>query len=144
VRHDTGMKRFVRGFMAKRWYLNIFNILYAMGALCLAGLGAYGAIEVSFCGLDEYILFRTNTNGLEPHRSLLQRRGEFLCLPLAVAGMSVRISLRGEELAMLFVAYAGFIRGILWPCCSFSPRWIFGVESWLYDDFFLGPSDTTQ
>jgi len=48
VRHDTGMKRFVRGFMAKRWYLNIFNILYAMGALCLAGLGAYGAIEVGF------------------------------------------------------------------------------------------------
>lgn len=45
VKHDSGMKRMMRGFFARRWYQNIFNIIYMLGALALAGLGAYGAIE---------------------------------------------------------------------------------------------------
>jgi len=45
TRHDGGFKRFWRGFTAGRWYLNVFNILYCLGALTLAALGAYGAIE---------------------------------------------------------------------------------------------------
>lgn len=44
IKHDTGIKRFMRGFMGKRWYLNVFNILYMLGALCLSALGAYGSI----------------------------------------------------------------------------------------------------
>lgn len=46
IHHDTGLKRMVRGFFAKRWYLNVFNILYGLGALALAALGTYSAIEV--------------------------------------------------------------------------------------------------
>jgi hypothetical protein len=46
VRHDSGMKRMIRGFMAKRMLVNVFNILYTMGALCLAALGAYASITV--------------------------------------------------------------------------------------------------
>jgi hypothetical protein len=46
VRHDSGMKRMMRGFMKGKWYMNVFNILYTLGALCLAALGAYSAIEV--------------------------------------------------------------------------------------------------
>ncbi|TLD31803.1 Amino acid transporter [Venturia nashicola] len=46
VRRDGGMKRIKRGFMGGMWYLNIFNVVYVLGALCLAALGAYSAIEV--------------------------------------------------------------------------------------------------
>ncbi|KAF7177776.1 hypothetical protein CNMCM7691_006210 [Aspergillus felis] len=48
VRHDHGVRRFVRGFLAqgpKELALSIFNIFYVLGALALAGLGAYSAIE---------------------------------------------------------------------------------------------------
>jgi len=44
IRHDSGMKRFVRGFLAKRWYMNVWNIIYFLGALSVAGLGAYASI----------------------------------------------------------------------------------------------------
>jgi len=44
-RSDSGFKRFLRGFMADRWWMNAWNILYFLGALCLAGLGGYAAIE---------------------------------------------------------------------------------------------------
>lgn len=44
TRKDGGLKRFMRGFFAGRWYMNFFNILYMLGALCLAGLGGYGSI----------------------------------------------------------------------------------------------------
>lgn len=54
VKHDSGVKRFMRGFMRGRWYMNIFNILYFLGALTLAALGAYGAIEVSFYELADF------------------------------------------------------------------------------------------
>ena len=46
VKHDSGIKRVMRGFMKGKWYLNMFNILYFLGSLTLAALGAYGAIEV--------------------------------------------------------------------------------------------------
>lgn len=45
VRHDGGIRRIVRGFFSRRWYMHIFNILYFLAALALAALGAYGAIE---------------------------------------------------------------------------------------------------
>jgi hypothetical protein len=45
VYHDRGVKRWIRGFFAKRWYLNLWHILYAGGALALSGLGSYAAIE---------------------------------------------------------------------------------------------------
>ena len=45
TRHDSGIKRWVRGFMAKYWYVKVFNVLYFLGALVTAGLGSYSAIE---------------------------------------------------------------------------------------------------
>jgi hypothetical protein len=39
---DTGMKRWVRGFMVK-WWLNSFNFFYFLGALCTAALGIYSS-----------------------------------------------------------------------------------------------------
>lgn len=47
VRHDRGIKRLARGFASlgpKRIVLSVFNIFYFLGALALAGLGAYSAI----------------------------------------------------------------------------------------------------
>jgi hypothetical protein len=46
VRRDTGVRRHVRGFMARRAWLNILNVFYFLGALCLAALGAYSSIMV--------------------------------------------------------------------------------------------------
>lgn len=45
VRQDAGMKRLMRGFMARNWYLNAWNVLYALGALATCGLGLWAAIE---------------------------------------------------------------------------------------------------
>jgi hypothetical protein len=45
IRHDSGIKRFVRGFMARNWYLNAWNILYFLGSLATAGLGIWSAVE---------------------------------------------------------------------------------------------------
>jgi hypothetical protein len=42
---DSGFRRMIRGFFAHRWYMNVFNVLYMLGAFALAGLGSYGAIE---------------------------------------------------------------------------------------------------
>jgi hypothetical protein len=50
VRHDSGFRRFIRGFFfpgfatSKYFYLSVFNILYFLGAMALAGLGAYASI----------------------------------------------------------------------------------------------------
>ncbi|MCJ1359787.1 MAG: hypothetical protein MMC33_009790 [Icmadophila ericetorum] len=44
IRNDRGIKRWIRGFFAGPWYMNIFNVLYLGGALATAGLGAYAAI----------------------------------------------------------------------------------------------------
>ncbi|KAJ7850369.1 putative amino acid transporter [Mycena leptocephala] len=46
VLRDTGFKRMARGFMARRWWVNIANILYVGGALALGALGAYSSIMV--------------------------------------------------------------------------------------------------
>lgn len=43
TRHDRGVKRWVRGFFAKAWYVNAWNVLYTLGALSVSGLGAYAA-----------------------------------------------------------------------------------------------------
>jgi hypothetical protein len=43
TRHDRGVKRWVRGCFAKSWYVNIWNLVYAGGALSVSGLGAYAA-----------------------------------------------------------------------------------------------------
>jgi hypothetical protein len=45
TRHDGGLKRWTRGFMKGRWWLNVWNVLYMLGALATAGLGAYAAVE---------------------------------------------------------------------------------------------------
>lgn len=45
IRSDSGLKRWVRGFFAKRWYFNVLNLLYLLGALATAGLGIWAAVE---------------------------------------------------------------------------------------------------
>ncbi|EPE06646.1 amino acid transporter [Ophiostoma piceae UAMH 11346] len=43
---ETRFKRLVRGFLSReRWWLNAANVVYILGALALAGLGAYASIE---------------------------------------------------------------------------------------------------
>ncbi|KAF7186513.1 N amino acid transport system protein [Pseudocercospora fuligena] len=44
TRHDTGLSCWIRGFLAERWYLNVWNLIYGLGAAATAGLGAYSAI----------------------------------------------------------------------------------------------------
>lgn len=44
VRHDTGVKRWVRGFK-KYWYVNTFNFIYFLGGLVCSGMGSWAAIE---------------------------------------------------------------------------------------------------
>ncbi|KIW01199.1 hypothetical protein, variant [Verruconis gallopava] len=44
-RSDSGLKRIVRGFFAKHWYINVLNLLYLLGALACAGLGMWAAIK---------------------------------------------------------------------------------------------------
>lgn len=44
-RTDKGIKRIVRGFFAKRWYINVLNVLYCLGALVCAGLGMWASLE---------------------------------------------------------------------------------------------------
>ncbi|MCJ1247132.1 hypothetical protein MMC30_004343 [Trapelia coarctata] len=45
TRLDTGIRRMVRGFMARSWYLNVFNVIYFLGGLATAGLGIWAAVE---------------------------------------------------------------------------------------------------
>lgn len=45
TRHDNGIRRWVRGFLTGPWYMNIWNVLYTIGALATAGLGAYSACK---------------------------------------------------------------------------------------------------
>ena len=44
-RRDSGLRRWIRGFFAQKWYMNVFNVVYMFGALAMAGLGSYAAIE---------------------------------------------------------------------------------------------------
>ena len=45
IRHDSGIKRLMRGFFAEKWYFNVLALLYMLGALATAGLGIWAAIE---------------------------------------------------------------------------------------------------
>lgn len=44
TRHDSGPKRWIRGFLKNRWWLNVWHIIFFGGSLATAGLGAYSAI----------------------------------------------------------------------------------------------------
>ena len=43
TRHDTGMKRWIRGYK-KYWHINIFNTIYFLGGLATSGMGCWAAI----------------------------------------------------------------------------------------------------
>ena len=45
TRLDGGVRRYIRGFFADRWYVNAWHVVHAGGALAVAGLGAYAAIQ---------------------------------------------------------------------------------------------------
>jgi hypothetical protein len=45
IRSDSGVRRWIRGFLAGRWYVKAFNCIVAIGALVTAGLGMYSSIE---------------------------------------------------------------------------------------------------
>jgi hypothetical protein len=44
-RRDSGVKRWIRGFFGKFWWLNIILVIYTLGSLALSGLGTYASIE---------------------------------------------------------------------------------------------------
>ncbi|KAL6819070.1 transmembrane amino acid transporter domain-containing protein [Trichoderma camerunense] len=44
TRHDSGMKRWTRGFMVN-WHINSMNIIYFLGGLVCSGMGSWAAIE---------------------------------------------------------------------------------------------------
>jgi hypothetical protein len=44
VRLDRGMKRWMRG-ARKYWYLNLWNLVFCLGALTTAALGCYSAVK---------------------------------------------------------------------------------------------------
>ena len=44
IRHDSGMKRWTRGFMA-RWPINTLSVLYFLGGLACSGMGTWAAVE---------------------------------------------------------------------------------------------------
>ncbi|KIV81235.1 hypothetical protein PV11_08662 [Exophiala sideris] len=49
IRHDTGMKRWVRGFTGGTMFSKLvmfWNVIYFLGALALGGLGAYASITL--------------------------------------------------------------------------------------------------
>ncbi|KAK0642885.1 transmembrane amino acid transporter protein [Cercophora newfieldiana] len=46
ARREGQFKRLVRGLFGRRWWWNLLNLVYFLGALALAGLGAYSEIQV--------------------------------------------------------------------------------------------------
>ncbi|KAL5093345.1 hypothetical protein Trisim1_011150 [Trichoderma cf. simile WF8] len=44
TRHDSGLKRWTRGFMVN-WHINSMNIIYFLGGLVCSGMGSWAAIE---------------------------------------------------------------------------------------------------
>ncbi|KAF2717235.1 oligopeptide transporter protein [Polychaeton citri CBS 116435] len=63
IRHDNGWRRWVRGFFAKRWYINILNVIFFLGALVTMVLGVYSAI-VSM--IDSYKHSKATAFGCHP------------------------------------------------------------------------------
>ena len=45
IRHDGGMKRFIRGATSGRWYVKLFNFLFFLGAFCTMILGCYSSVK---------------------------------------------------------------------------------------------------
>ena len=45
VAADRGVKRWVRGFFGRKWYFNVFNLLYFLGAMSLCALGIYASVK---------------------------------------------------------------------------------------------------
>ena len=43
--HGGLLTRLWKGFWADKWYINVWHVIHAGGALATAGLGAYAAIE---------------------------------------------------------------------------------------------------
>lgn len=44
-RQDSGIKRLIRGYMGRYWWLCILLTLYTLASLVVSGLGCYSAIE---------------------------------------------------------------------------------------------------
>ncbi|GFP59171.1 hypothetical protein ACSS6W_007843 [Trichoderma asperelloides] len=44
-RRDSGVKRIIRGFFGRFWWLHIILLVYTLGSLALSGLGTYAAVE---------------------------------------------------------------------------------------------------
>lgn len=44
TRHDSGWKRWVRGFK-KNWHVNLFTTFYFLGGLACSGMGTWAAVE---------------------------------------------------------------------------------------------------
>lgn len=42
---DKGVKRYIRGFFSGRWYINVLNVLYFLGAATLGVLGIYSSVK---------------------------------------------------------------------------------------------------
>lgn len=45
IREDTGVRRWIRGFFTGNVLKNVWNVIYMLGALATAGLGAYAGIQ---------------------------------------------------------------------------------------------------
>lgn len=43
--HDSKLRRLYRGFFGRRWYVNVFNVLYFLAAAAMCGLGTYASAE---------------------------------------------------------------------------------------------------
>ncbi|KAI6954282.1 oligopeptide transporter protein [Hortaea werneckii] len=75
VRHDTGFKRWMRGFM-KKWYMNIFDSIYFIGALAVAGLGIYASVISNFA--SACLRFDTTSTHEECEDSLVSTLAGFI------------------------------------------------------------------
>lgn len=45
VRHDHGLKRWVRGFFAHLWYIKAWNVVLFLGATVTCVLGTYSSVK---------------------------------------------------------------------------------------------------
>ncbi|KEQ77474.1 hypothetical protein M436DRAFT_35944 [Aureobasidium namibiae CBS 147.97] len=45
VRHDRGIKRWIRGFFARRWYIKLWNAVFFLGAVVTCVLGTYSSVK---------------------------------------------------------------------------------------------------
>lgn len=45
TRQHKGVAYWMKGFMVGAWYMNVLHVLYGLGALAMAGLGMYAAVQ---------------------------------------------------------------------------------------------------